>query len=92
MSVCAGLPGASSPTEVLEQAVFTAAITLFPERLTIAELVAQVVQDPADRAERDSARNAIRDLRKAGLLRYENVAELVEPTHAAIWAYGLLSA
>jgi hypothetical protein len=92
MSVCAGSPDVSSPAEVLEQAVFTAVIALSPERLTIDELVAQVVQDPADRAERDSARNAIRDLRKAGLLRYENAAEVVEPTHAAIRAYGLLNA
>jgi hypothetical protein len=69
-----------------------AAITVSPERLTIDELVTQVVQDPDDRAERNSARNAIRDLRKAGLLRYQNAAEVVEPTHAAIRAYFLLSA
>ncbi len=63
-----------------------------PLRLTIGELAGRIVADPDDVTEVETARAAIRDLRRATLVRYRNEDELVEPTQAAIRVYQLLSA
>jgi hypothetical protein len=64
-------------------------IELHPERLTVAELFLRIAGDPEDWMETETIANAIRDLRRSGLIRYRNDDQLVEPTHAALRAAGL---
>jgi len=78
--------------ELVERTVLEEVIELHPERLTIDELVLRTATDPDDSAGVETIRQAIRDLRRSGLLRYRNGEEIVEPTHAAMTAYGLLTA
>jgi hypothetical protein len=62
-----------------------------PIRLTIDELALRIVADPDDSREVETARHAIRDLRRACLVRYRNDDRLVEPTQAALCAYALFT-
>ena len=62
------------------------ATELHPQRLTVEELSLRIVSDPEDHWEVETAANAIRDLRRSGLVRYRNDDQVVEPTHAAISA------
>jgi hypothetical protein len=77
---------------MVERTVLEEVIELHPERLTIPELILRIAIDPDDTAAIDTIRNAIRDLRRSGLLRYGNDEGIVEPTHAAIRAFSLLTA
>lgn len=76
----------------LERTTLMEVIELHPERLTIDELIIRTATDPDDFKKADPIRQAIRDLRRSGLVRYRNDDELVEPTHAALAAYELLTA
>jgi hypothetical protein len=76
----------------LERTVLTEVIELHPELLTIPELILRVARHPEDEATKERVRNAIRDLRRSGLLRYRGDDEVVEPTHAALRAFDLLTA
>lgn len=78
--------------ELLERTVLEEAIELHPERLTIDELVLRIAADPDDGTQVEAIRQATRELRRSGLLNYRNDDEVVEPTHAAMTAYTLLTA
>ncbi len=78
--------------EARERAVLEEVVELHPERLTIPELILRVAIDPDDAARAEMIRQAARELRRSGLIRYRDDDELVEPTHAAIRAFLLLTA
>jgi hypothetical protein len=63
-----------------------------PARLTVDELALRIVSDPDDGEEVETATDAVRDLRRACLVRYRNDDRLVEPTQAALRAHELLTA
>lgn len=75
----------------LEQTILTEVVQLHPELLTIPELILRIARRPDDEAAKEEIRNAVRDLRRSGLVRYGD-DEVVEPTHAALRAYDLLTA
>jgi hypothetical protein len=76
----------------LERTVLTEVVQLHPELLTIPELILRIARRPEDETAKEEIRNAIRDLRRSGLVRYRDDDEVVEPTHAALRAYDLLTA
>ena len=78
-------------TEELERTVLHEIVELHPERLTIPELILRIARDPYDEATAEKIRIATRDLRRSGLARYRNDDEVVEPTHAALRAFVLLT-
>jgi hypothetical protein len=71
---------------LVEQVILDEALDLHPQRLTVRELSLRIVSDPHDSTEVETATDAIRDLRRSGLLRYRNDDQVVEPTHAAFSA------
>lgn len=78
-------------TEELERTVLHEIVELHPERLTIPELILRIARDPEDETAGEKIRIAARELRRSGLARYRNGDELVEPTHAALRAFVLLT-
>lgn len=87
-----GLVLAAKMSTELERTLITEVVELHPERLTIPELILRIARDPADKATEDQIRNATRELRRSGLVRYRNDDEVVEPTHTAMRMYELLTA
>jgi hypothetical protein len=79
-------------TEELERSVLHEIVELHPERLTIPELILRIARDPGDEAAEERIRIATRDLRRSGLVRYRDDDEIVEPTHATLRAFVLLTA
>jgi hypothetical protein len=77
--------------ELVGQVVLIEVIEQHPARLTVDELALRIVTDPADSLEVEAATDAVRDLRRSGLVRYRNDDLLVEPTQAALRAVALLS-
>jgi hypothetical protein len=80
-----------SPQEeaaLVERVVFEIVVELHPDHLTPAELVLKMAGD-GDHLEAEAITEAIRDLRRSGLLRH--VGEVVVPTHAALSAVALLT-
>lgn len=77
--------------EVVERVVLEEAIDLHPQRLTAPELALRIVTNPDDRMEMETAIQAIRELRRSGLLRYRDDDEVVEPTPSALRAHALLA-
>jgi hypothetical protein len=71
---------------LVRQVILDEALELHPQRLTVRELSLRIVSDPGDGSEMEAAADAIRDLRRSGLLRYRNDDQVVEPTHAAFSA------
>jgi aryl-alcohol dehydrogenase-like predicted oxidoreductase len=61
-----------------------------PTCLTVEGLGLRIVGDPEDEREIETVLKAIRELRESGLVRYEDVVGIVEPTQAALHAYSLL--
>lgn len=61
-----------------------------PAQLTVEGLGLRIVGDPEDDQELRTALKAIGELRESGLIRYEDVIGIVEPTPAALHAYTLL--
>lgn len=89
-----GYSGSSLPLIVppqLERTILAEIVQLHPELLTIPELILRIARQPTDEAAKEEIRNAIRDLRRSGLARYRDDDEVVEPTHAALRAYDLLT-
>jgi len=78
-------------TQELERTVLHEIVELHPERLTIPELVLRIARDPEDKATGEKIRIAARELRRSGLARYRAGDEVVEPTHAALQAFVLLT-
>jgi predicted transcriptional regulator len=76
---------------IVRQVLFEEIIELHPQRLTIAELARRIASDPIDGREIGTASEAISDLRRAGLVRYRNDDQVVEPTHAAFEAVKVLA-
>jgi hypothetical protein len=77
--------------EHVGRAVLLAVIDLLPVRLTAAELCLRIAADPEDDREVERIRDAIRNLKRSGLLRYRNDDLVVEPTQAAVRAFALLT-
>jgi aryl-alcohol dehydrogenase-like predicted oxidoreductase len=75
--------------KLVEHAILVEVIEQHPSRLTIRELTLRIVSDPDDSTEVETATDAIRDLRRSGLVRYRNDDQLVEPTQAALRAHAL---
>jgi hypothetical protein len=84
-------PPKYNPTLVGET-ILIEIIEQHPTRLTVDELALRIVSDPDDSGEVEAATDAIRDLRRACLVRYRNDDRLVEPTQAALRAHELLIA
>jgi len=86
--------GALSPkynSAQVKRALLEEVIDLHPQRLTVAELLLRIVTDPDDTREVETASHAIRDLKRAGLIRYRNDDEVVDPTHATFCAHSLFN-
>ncbi len=86
--------GATPPkynSAVVEQVILEEAVELHPRLLTVNELSLRIVGDPGDARETSTATRAIRDLRQVGLFSYNDNAQIVEPTQAALRAVALLS-
>lgn len=81
----------SLPLIAVEQALFEVVMEAHPARLTIPELTLRMAADPLDRGEAETVREAARELRRDGLLRYRNDDEAIEPTRAAVRAYAILT-
>lgn len=77
--------------ELVEQVILIEVIEHHPARLTVDELALRIVSDPADDTEVETAIEAVRDLRRSGLIRYRNDDEVVEPTQVALRASVLFS-
>lgn len=79
-------------TEREDAAIQRAALALLldhhPAQLTLAELVREIAEDPADFAQRDAIDRAVRDLLGAGLLHRHG--DFAIPTRAAICCDRLL--
>lgn len=75
---------------VVESVVLEIAAELHPQHLTARDLSLRIVGDPDDPKEVQTAAQAIRNLREFGLFRDRN-DEIVEPTQAALHAFGLLA-
>lgn len=78
--------------EIVAQVIFIEAVEHHPLRLTVDELATRIVSDPADSREVEAATDAVRDLRRACLVRYRNDDKLVEVTQAGLRAHALLTA
>lgn len=76
------------PTK-LERTVLTEVVEL--GELTIAELILRIAHDPDDETAKDKIRNATRDLRRDGVVRYREDDEIVTATRPAIRMYELLT-
>jgi len=55
-------------------------------------VILRVAVDPDDDTTAERIRRALGELRRSGLVRYRDDDELVEPTHAAVRAFLLLTA
>lgn len=89
-----GADTAGSPRydlETVERTMLEEILRRHPQRLTVAELSLLIVADPADDLEVETAKQAASNLRSAGLVRYRNDDEIVEPTYAALRARALLT-
>jgi hypothetical protein len=77
--------------ETPQQVILLEVLEQDPARLTVDELALRIVADPSDRTEVETATTAVRDLRRACLVRYRNDDLLVEPTQAALRMHALWS-
>lgn len=64
-----------------QRAVLMQVLFIYPEAITLAELVREITSASPDLAERDGIDRAVRDLTGVGLLRLHG--DLVTPTRAA---------
>jgi len=70
--------------ELAEREVLEGVIELLPVRLTVSELCQKITSGSQEKWRVERARNAIRELKGWGLLRYRDDDQLVEPTPAAV--------
>lgn len=75
----------------VERAILEEVIELLPVRMMVKELCLWIAANPEDDREVETIRDAIRDLKRSGLLRYRNDDLVVEPTQAAVQAFALLT-
>jgi predicted oxidoreductase len=75
---------------LVEQVILEEIVEQHPARLTIAELTLRIAANPDDRVEVETIAQAIRDLRRSGLVRYRDDEEVIEATFAALRAATLL--
>lgn len=87
-----GAPSPKYDPEIVARGIFLEVIEQFPARLTVDELAQRIVSDPNDGCEVETATNAVRDLRRACVVRYRNDDRLVEATQAALRTHDLLIA
>jgi hypothetical protein len=73
--------------QLIERAVLEVVVDLHPDHLAVPELVLRMAADD-DHSEDEEIREAIRELRRAGLFRY--IDGVVAPTHTALHATELL--
>lgn len=66
----------------MEEAVLERILTLHPARLTIDELILEMVGEEAEFGDEDAVRRAVRDLSGVGLLHLQQ--EFISPTRAAL--------
>jgi len=78
--------------EIAARASLLEVIEQHPTRLTVDELALRITAYPDDRRAVETAREAVRELRRECLVRYRSDDQLVEPTQAALRAYELLTA
>lgn len=71
----------------VENVLLAEMVTLHPERLTADELVLRL-EEEASGTTRPTIEDAIQALRRSGLVR--TTGEVLEPTHAALRAAGIL--
>jgi hypothetical protein len=90
MTAGAAVPPKYDPEHV-GRAVLLAVIDLLPVHLTVAELCLRIAGDTEDGREIKTIRDAIRDLKRSGVLRYRNDDQVVEPTQAAVQTFALLT-
>jgi hypothetical protein len=74
----------------VEAVILEVATEMHPRHLTARDLSLQIVSDPDDGREIQTAAEAIRNLRELDLLRVRD-DEIVEPTQAALRACALLA-
>jgi hypothetical protein len=79
------------PPEAVERVVLEEVIELLPVRMTVSELCSWIAANSEDHREVETIREAIRDLKRSGLLRYRNDDQVVEPTQAVVQAFALLT-
>lgn len=75
----------------VERAILEEVIELLPVRMTVTELCSWIAANPEDGREAETIKDAIRDLKRSGLMRYRNDDQVVEPTQAAVQAFALLT-
>lgn len=75
---------------IVEAVALQVAAELHPKRVTANELSLEIVSDPDDTREMQTAAQAIRNLGEFGLLTTRD-DEIVEPTTAALRAVALLT-
>lgn len=90
MTIDAPIPSKYNP-DLVGQVILNEIIEQHPVRRTIGELSLRIVADPDDVREVETAIEAVRDLRRSGLVRYRDDDLLVEPTQPALRAFELLS-
>jgi hypothetical protein len=74
----------------VEAVILEVAAELHPRNLTANELALEIISDPDDAKEIETAVQAIRGLREFGLFKIQD-DEIVEPTPAALRAIALLA-
>jgi hypothetical protein len=87
-----GLGAAECPTTAAEDlreqsGVLREVLNLYPEALTLDELIRELTVGSAEFSEHDWVRRAVRDLISGGLV--HQVGDLVLPTRAAVHFHGL---
>ncbi len=82
-SGCRNVPITQREDATIQSAVLALLLDQHPTQLTLAELVREVAEDPANFAQRDAISRAVRGLAGAGLLHCHG--EFVIPTRAAIF-------
>lgn len=76
--------------ERVAEVLLREAIEQHPTRLTADELIRRIVADPGDTEEIRVAGEAILELHRSTLIRYDDEKKLVVPTQAALRAHELL--
>ena len=84
-------PPAKYDTTAVARLILEEAAELHPHHPTARRLAARIVADADDRREVETFTDAIRVLRRTGLLQPERGDEIVEPTETARFVLGLFA-
>ncbi len=85
-------PSAKYDTTTIARLILEEVAELHPHYPTARQLSARIVTDADDRREVEAFTDAIRDLRRTGLLQPECGDEILEPTETARFILGLFAA